>query len=102
ANPYRPTGPVRRPKNFSRKHPVTAQPSLAPTAPNTVRRPLIETRARERARNSYIRDHEHPPGGTHMAGYELITTTMAPRWLPRDRWLWQTARTGARGTDQRV
>ena len=30
-----------------------------------------------------------------MAGYELITTTMAPRWLPRDRWLWQTDRTAA-------
>ena len=36
-------------------------------------------RARERARNSYIRNHEHPPGGTHMAGYELITTASCPR-----------------------
>ena len=31
----------------------------------------------KRARNSYIRDHEHPAGRTHSAGYELITT--APR-----------------------
>ena len=68
---------MRRLKNFSRKHPVTARPSLAPTVPNTARRRAIETGTRERARNSYIRDHEHPAERMHSAGYELITT--APR-----------------------
>jgi hypothetical protein len=53
----------RRPNNFSRKRPVTAQLSLVPTAANTARRRRTGTRARESARNSYIRDHEHPPGG---------------------------------------
>ena len=66
-------------KSFSRKRPVTAQPSLAPTAANTVRRRITGTRARERARNSYIRNHELPPGGTHIAGYELIMTAPCPR-----------------------
>ena len=66
-------------QNFSRKRPVTAQPSLGSTAANTARRRRTGTRARERARNSYIRGHEHPPGGTHMAGYESITTALCPR-----------------------
>jgi hypothetical protein len=70
---------VRRLKNFSRKHPVTAQPSLALTAPNTARTLPIETRARERARNSYIRGHEHMAGGRLLAGHELITKAPDPR-----------------------
>lgn len=70
---------MRRLKYFSRKRPVTAQPSLALTAANSVSRRITETRARKRARNSYIRDHEHPPGSTHRAGYELITTEPRPR-----------------------
>jgi hypothetical protein len=49
---------MRRLKNFSRKRPVTAHSSLVLTAANTVSRRITETRARERARNSYIRDHE--------------------------------------------
>jgi hypothetical protein len=78
---------VRRLKYFSRKRPVTAQPSLALTAANSVSRRITETRARKRARNSYIRDHEHPPGSTHRTGYELITTAPRPRTaaLPRSR-----------------
>ena len=70
---------MRRLKYFSRKRPVTAQPSLALTAANSVSRRITETRARKRARNSYIRDHEHPPGSTHRVGYELITTAPRPR-----------------------
>ena len=49
---------MRRLKNFSRKRPVTAQRSLVLIAANTVSRRITETRARERARNSYIRDDE--------------------------------------------
>ena len=72
---------MRRLKNFPWKRPITAEPSLALTAANTVTRWITETRARERARNSYIRDHEHPPGGAQVAGYELITTALCPRTL---------------------
>jgi len=70
---------VRRLKNFSRKHPVTAQLSLVPTAANAGRRRITGMRARERARNSYIRNHEQPPGGTQMAEYESITTAPCRR-----------------------
>ena len=69
---------MRRLKYFARKRPVTAQLSLALTAANTVSRRITGTRARKRARNSYIRDHEHPPGRTHRTGYELITTAPRP------------------------
>ena len=70
---------MRRLKYFSRKRPVTAQLSLALTAANTVSRRITEKRARKRARNSYIRVREHPPGRAHRAGYELITTAPRPR-----------------------
>lgn len=96
---HRRTGPVRRFKNFSRKRPVTAQLSLAPTAPNTVRRRITEARARERARNSYIRDHVHPPGRVHMAGYELITKHCARLSARRDRRTRRASATGGRGRD---
>ena len=76
---------MRRLKYFSRKRPVTAQPSLTLTAANTVSRRITETRARKRARNSYIRDREHPPERTHSAGYELITTAPRRRMIDRAR-----------------
>jgi len=39
----------------------------------------MKTRVRERARNSYIPDHEHPAGGRLLAGHELITKAPDPR-----------------------
>ena len=70
---------MRRLKYFSRKRPVTAQSSLALIAANAVSRRITETCAPKRARNSYIRDHEHPAERMHNAGYELITTAPRPR-----------------------
>jgi len=84
---------VRRLKYFSRKRPVTAQSSLALTAANAVSRRITETRAPKRARNSYIRDHEHPAERMHSAGYELITTALRPRtaaFRGRGNRLWST------------
>ena len=76
---------MRRLKYFSRKRPVTAQSSLALIAANAVSRRITETRAPKRARNSYIRDHEHPAERMHNAGYELITTAPRPRTAPQSR-----------------
>ena len=39
----------------------------------------METGARERARNSYIRNHERPSAVGLLAGYELITKAPNPR-----------------------
>ena len=90
---YRLAGPVRRLKYFARKRPVTAQSSLALIAANAVSRRITETRAPKRARNSYIRDHEHPAERMHSAGYELITTAPRPRtaaFRGRGNRLWGT------------
>ena len=74
---------MRRLKNFSRKRPVTAHLSLVLTAANTVSRRITETRARERARNSYIRDHEQRRA---IAGYELITKAPDPQTAVPAAW----------------
>ena len=53
------------------------------TAANTVSRRITETRARERARNSYIRDHEQRRA---IAGYELITKAPDPQTAVLAAW----------------